>query len=403
MGCPACRDYEWEDQQDTIAEINGEGFCIFHAPFESKGITDEEFNARVFDRLMMAAVERVQGNTKAYCNLNGVVFPGHISFAENRYFSEFGLPDVTLFKAQFHGFADFSGLKFQGEAGFNEAIFHQRVRFAGAKFQGEASFYSATFKGMADFRNSIFRDSAMFHNAQFLHVSKFNDVVFESSSIFSDVLFRGEAIFSDITATNQVVLKDLSVDSVRNIVFRRKDISIFTLQTCKWADRLGLDVYGNGEESNLIECEELYRAMKQRAAGEHDQPKVSNWHFREKLMFKKQRWYRRWLPITLTWWYWTTSGFGEKPVRAGGLLFALAVVVFVLMGTANMVGATPPTADVDLSERLHAGLQHLLFIASPQYTPAEPLWRSALLVLTRVLIPLQFTLFALAVRNRFRR
>lgn len=156
--------------------------------------------------------------------------------------------------------------------------------------------------------------------------------------------------------------------------------------------------------------------MKQRALEQHDQPQASHWHFREKLMFKKQSWCRRWLPITLTWWYWATSGFGERAVRAGVWLAALLVLPFLANSPigawfsfllSSLWSAIPGTAHVDgfaaaIRDSIDATTA-VGFIPFMKETNGAGGWTKVGQALWQALIALQFTLFALAVRNRFRR
>lgn len=135
--------------------------------------------------------------------------------------------------------------------------------------------------------------------------------------------------------------------------------------------------------------------MKQKSAEEHDQRMVSHWHYREKLMYKKHRWCRRWLPVTLTWWYWATSGFGERAVRAGVWLLALIGLSFVL-------NATPQPIDWNNFWGANAANATMATIPFAKDIPGEG-WVKVARGFWQFLIAVQFTLFALAVRNRFRR
>ena len=183
--------------------------------------------------------------------------------------------------------------------------------------------------------------------------------------------------------------------------------------------------------------------MKQRAAEEHDQPQVSRWHFREKLMQLKQlfanarsndlievvedrdaKWAERikawfkllwhrphWQKFTLTGLYWATSGFGERAVRAGVWLLALLLLPFVMNSPVGhslwrfwnwMPGVTDLQAWVQsVGDAINAS-------AAMQYIPFTKDikgegWRQVGQALWQGVVILQFTLFALAVRNRFRR
>ena len=175
----------------------------------------------------------------------------------------------------------------------------------------------------------------------------------------------------------------------------------------------------------LFASEELYRAMKQRAAEEHDQPMVSRWHFREKLMQLEQlrgeaykagqlRQYKNkksrskfascWLKIklktpiflrSLTWWYWATSGFGERAVRAGVWLLALVALSFL----ANSFKEPMVWSELPGSAAINYTLESIPFAKDIQGKG----WLRLARGFWQLLIAVQFTLFALAVRNRFRR
>jgi len=168
--------------------------------------------------------------------------------------------------------------------------------------------------------------------------------------------------------------------------------------------------------------------MKQKAAESHDQPQVSRWHFREKLMELKQLfdndrsnklievvedrdakwrdrakawfkllWHRpHWPKLTLTGIYWATSGFGERAVRAGVWLLALVALSF-------FANAWTPSwnwnAVLPLASAANATMATIPFAKD---IPGEG-WLKVGRGFWQFLIAVQFTLFALAVRNRFRR
>ena len=183
--------------------------------------------------------------------------------------------------------------------------------------------------------------------------------------------------------------------------------------------------------------------MKQRAAVEHDQPQVSRWHFREKLMQLKQllnndrsnklievvedqdvNWSARalaWLKLlalppykpklTLTGLYWATSGFGERAVRAWVWLLALLLLPFLANST---LGAWFSSLWAALPCSTHLNAVSGWVQNSTNATAAAgfiPLmkevngdgWRKIGQAIWQGVIILQFAPFALAARNRFRR
>jgi len=150
--------------------------------------------------------------------------------------------------------------------------------------------------------------------------------------------------------------------------------------------------------------------MKQQASVEHDQPQVSHWHYREKLMALK-RGGNGIFEAVMLWLYWATSGFGERAVRAGVWLMALLLLPFVMNSPIGhslwrfwnwMPGVYTLSAWVQsVGDAINAS-------AAMQYIPFTKDikgdgWRQVGQALWQGIVILQFTLFALAVRNRFRR
>lgn len=99
--------------------------------------------------------------------------------------------------------------------------------------------------------------------------------------------------------------------------------------------------------------------------------------------------------LTFTGLYWATSGFGERAVRAGMWLLALVALSFVL-------NATPQPMDWNTLWGAAAANATLATIPFAKDIPGDG-WVKVGRGFWQFLIAIQFTLFALAVRNRFRR
>lgn len=159
----------------------------------------------------------------------------------------------------------------------------------------------------------------------------------------------------------------------------------------------------------------------------HDQPLVSRWHFRERLMQLKQMfhngrsndlleavedadspwlkrakawrlllWHRPHLPkLTLTGLYWFSSGFGERYIRAGVWLSVLVLLSLL----ANVIPEPIDWNRLWLSAAANATLASIPFAKD---IPGDG-WVKVARGFWQLLIAVQFTLFALAVRNHFRR
>ncbi|MEU9917899.1 pentapeptide repeat-containing protein [Streptomyces sp. NPDC051001] len=86
--------------------------------------------------------------------------------------------------ARFVGDADFNGVCFGNEVGFEQAVFLGTTRFVGSEFKGDASFERARFCG-AQFRGAVFEKSVWFGEAQFT-----DDVRFDGARFSEHVRFR---------------------------------------------------------------------------------------------------------------------------------------------------------------------------------------------------------------------
>ncbi|MEV7395365.1 pentapeptide repeat-containing protein [Streptomyces sp. NPDC091215] len=96
--------------------------------------------------------------------------------------------------ARFVGHADFSGVRFGREAGFEQAIFLGTARFMGTEFKGDAWFERACFCE-AQFRGAAFESSVWFGEACFTADVRFDEACFSGHARFGLTHFLGNAAF----------------------------------------------------------------------------------------------------------------------------------------------------------------------------------------------------------------
>lgn len=480
MGCCKCEEHGWED--DLPPEVvwkdpaDNKGYCVFHAPKDEKWIAlgvrqqhaQHEFNDLVFQRIRDAIVEITEQEPDKVCHLSGTIFPHPISFRRVLR-EEISCPTIDLSYAVFCGLAGFSrstfgggvffsSAQFLGVARFSDAIFNGNAWFSQSRFGTDASFYKAKFKENASFEDVEFNGHAWFQMAEFHSIAQLDRTTFEGDARFTGATFVGAATLYDCRAKDRAIrLHALTKESLENLCFTPSDLQDLSFASCSWPDRLGFETHGDGREDMLLACEELYRAMKQKAMSACDMPMASQWHAKEKEMALRQiqatveawsferikRWAfeqfasaKTWVAafseeqvrttwrvfqkklrpdsllrtvfgsrlLRVTWWYKLSSGFGEDPAQAARVLVALVLLVLGPMAFSTMQPtSTNGGTDPELGERIYAALQHLLFITTPQYAPESASLRSLLLVLTRLVIPVQAALFGFAMFNRFRR
>lgn len=403
--CCKCEEYNWPDPQEVVWKdpADGKGYCVFHAPKEQKwkGLVgqkkyiDSEFNELVFSHINSGIDRFAADDRDELFSLSGTVFPGDISFTQANHRGPF--PFLNLSKATFNG---------------------------------KVSFIFITINGPALFEDTTFNDHVSFFVTQFRSSVLFTRTNFKSGSLFVRTVFELDVDFFDSQAQDRSMhMRYLSKQSLGNVSFTPSEFSAFSFYRCDWPLRLR-----KGDE-------ELYRAMKQRAVEEHDQLLVSRWHFCEKLMqlkglllptranalidafeddtlcdstrmrawrelFSAMSWRMR---RSLLFLYWTSSGFGERPRRAAVCLVGLAFLPLLLLIPLKLLetGWSLRPDALKVGEVLAEWVRCLPLVKlEATLTPAAPIVsaiRAGVSWLFQMAIALQAGLFALAVRNRFRR
>lgn len=176
-GCWRSVDFDlWcEDMEAIHSESDNGNYCLFHIHAGEKGLSPEEFNEAVFERIRKASAEGLE------CNFSGAIFDGDIDF------STFGvdspLPKISFADAVFTGTAGFDGTVFSGEA-----------NFFGARFEGDVSFNGAEFGGKADFFDSVFMEKVDFDEAVFKKESYISWGSFKKGASLDKTKFLGRSI-----------------------------------------------------------------------------------------------------------------------------------------------------------------------------------------------------------------
>lgn len=200
MRCCRADQYGWcaELETGTATECTGARYCHFHAPMGEKGLSTEDFNRQVYERLSQAMQEGVE------CNLAGTVFEGDISFRKFKRGQP--LPAVNLADAVFHGEVSFyrntfsgplccRGAEFRKEALFIMMDFYDKVDFCFTRFCRLANFSGNRFRDKVEFSDSTFGEAANFYFGEFNHFASFRRTVFNGEANFSEARFEGPADF----------------------------------------------------------------------------------------------------------------------------------------------------------------------------------------------------------------
>lgn len=472
MPCCKAQEYHWCKDLEPVKgykDDKGNEYCVFHAPQGQKGMSVEYFNSEIFRRLN-GALEKGQE-----CDLSGTVFEGEIDFSLLNEKKE--LPAISFYAATFSEKAKFLGVTFKEalfsmasfkeaefarvlfteRAEFSRVSFTERANFSGARFNGRADFPEAMFKEAhfnsaefkeADFRVTTFSEAAYFSKATFSETTDFDRATFTGRATFYGAKFNGEVYFNDETFIGHAAFRNINIKgtvryeavNLERVSFTDTDMRMMDFINCKWPKKHGRDVLYDElelfkpefemprwrklkarffpDKEKVKKVEILYRRLKQKYKDEHDDPGVSPWHYGEKEMFRKGSLFRRYFPLSFSNLYWLSSGYGERPARAGAALLLLILAATLLLAMSGLEvsnGADIKVIHGVTNEMLSKGLdvktlwplllntlKFATFQKDPFFVPKGWIGETVK-IFAQILIPIQAALLALAVRNRFRR
>ena len=422
---PCCKAEEFDNwckdaPMSAYKDIFGDEYCLFHAPRRKKIIPtpegirkvyDDEFNKLIFEKIKKAK------KTNEECNLSGAIFEGEISFRQ--FGIENPLPDISFEGATFTQGAYFSKAAFSERADFSEAIFKE-----GAKLFGRPIFNKEVV-----FKNLKIDEKLIMENFDLSNVSFMDTEVRKIDFIKCDwrkerfrkyILYNEYELFHIAKNEKESIEeeKDLSFDDKKEV--KEEKISFFSWlkEDIKESWQPLKRYFWSYDRKEIEKVELLYRRLKEKYTAEKDNVLISEWHYGEKEMFRKKIRARRYLGLSLL--YWASSGYGERPVRAGMVLLGFIISLSLLLAIAgleplNLPGR--PDYGVEAIEGLSGllnitlkqfkalvlnTLQYATFRREPIFVPVN-ITGGYLKFLSHILIPLQAALFGLAVRNRFRR
>jgi uncharacterized protein YjbI with pentapeptide repeats len=427
------KSYGWCKTLNTVyGDEKGLEYCVFHAPQGKKGVSHKEFNHRVFRRIEEAKGNRGEASSQpSICDLSGTVFEGDFRV-------EGILPAIILAGAQFTGDARFEGTQFKGIAVFKLAHFQGDANFGEARFGGDANFELAQFQGDANFGEARFGGDANFNGANFgkagvgktevERVATFRRVQFSGETTFFQTKFNQRTNFLNVRVRKHPLFEEAEL---ANVCFMDTDVRKVNFVNCRWHNRNGRRVVNDETEFSrkpfgalwnpakdrvnaIQKIETVYRRLKQRCKEDHNEREASIWHYSEKEMQRKASCLRHFFEFLLLHLYYLSSGYGERPLRAFGVLVGLIGAACAGLALQGLKGVDPnpfkidpyQLFDVASSDGVKAAIvnvfKYLTFQRDPYLTPATQGGECVKLA-AQVFIPMQAALFALALRNRFRR
>jgi pentapeptide repeat protein len=405
--------------------INDRTYCILHFP-EAKG---EEFASAVKAKL--------DANN---FDFSGVYFPESFSFFGRHFPSE----------------PKFEGAVFASDVNFGEAIFDQGVNFSRALFKGDATFLKAELKGPANFGSVEFHKRAVFNATQFFEDALFTFAVFNGETDFQRASFGGLltldfvavkdtltfALIQDykkvqgFAADGALWMSGARIDRPENVSFQslslrpgwfvNVDVRKFNFIEVDWKElsQAGFR-YDIREDIAYLEKSSVeipyrllsitYRQLANNAEESHRYRQGSEFRYLSMDVLRREH------PsfsamLTLDWWYWLASGYGELAGRAFLILLLLIFVfgcAYLVVGfsrstdkrvdtTRSTSVADPTGAPIRPVSAAFLYSSEVLTLQKPEPKPSTACAR-ILVTLETILGPTQLALLALAIRRKFMR
>ncbi|MDH4227915.1 MAG: pentapeptide repeat-containing protein [Deltaproteobacteria bacterium] len=385
-----------------------------------------KFSGCIFEDV--ASFESVKFSKDTY--FNGTKFSGDALFRNTKFGG-----DANFIKAEFaaankaglSGMADFMGAEFSGIANFKLSVFNKLISGvssdAGERYHdlSHTIFCKKVFFELVSFYEVVSFYRAKFDENGYFKGGSFEDYGVKYSVVQETPVFFERADFHEIDIRKVLLFEGVGLGKVSFVGTDIRNINFGA--ACKWLsensglfgrrwllyDELALcEKVKNIKEADCKAVELLYQQLKQKAAADHDWVKVSEWHYGEKEM-RRKRPRKFWsvdfsgiLPLL----YWLSSGYAERPVRAGAVLCGMIIAVVFLMWWTGFELAkdfSEKYANSNVVSQYFVNVfQYVTFDKTPIMKP-KSLWGEAVVLFTRIFIPIQVGLFVLAIRNRYRR
>jgi hypothetical protein len=414
-------------------------YCVLHYPGKEKSADfktalDSKVNRRDF-------------------NFRGVWFPEQVSF------SGFEFSEAADFRsATFSAAADFTSATFKAAAYFTSATFKAGADFRSATFSTDADFNSASFSADAYFSHATFSADTDFTYAKFLAGAYFSRSLFHASVHFFEATFDGSVQFFGSATEREpqggarlaamafgnnpsldfqhVVVEHSDRIAFHTLTLRphwfvNTDCRLFGFIDVDWDwERISIKQEISALEAKEVESPNRLLAIACRQLAENaeansryeEASKFRYWAMELQRQEMDPIWKEEWYEFAfwrLDWWYWATSGYGERIVRA--LLMLLGIwAIFVLLYTrvgfvhqppSDQAASSATAASVTVEDKIGQPLEfaraltYSLGVMSLQKPEPKPLTGTAqaLVLLETILGPVQAALLALAIRRKFMR
>lgn len=395
----------------------------------------------------------------SYARFGGVVYFPNASFRGAAYFTSADLKGDVYFSsaifsdetrfvgAKFSGAASFISVILRGRADFSSAAFGEKADFSASMFSGLAAFISAAFDQTVKFVEVTFGDRADFSRAGFISNVDFCRAIFDADADFSRTIFNSKADFSYTTfrdfasyteskgrsdSSNEKGFDFQSVRiekperfffpaiTLRPHWFIKVDTRKLDLAEVEWPDNLDEELKSL-EEKGLTPAGKLlavaYRRLATSAEDNQRYDLASLFRHESMNLRRKEKWsgFKFWKTDWLYLLYWSSSGYGERVLRALTWLLGIWLLFGALYTQLGFAPLWTPVNQTNLaiaqpryeSEplRLPRAFLYSLEVMALQKPEPRPMTLAArcVVMLETILGPVQAALLLLAIRRKFLR
>lgn len=428
---------------------------------------DSHFSSAIFS----AAANFTSAKFSADASFEGTTFSAVAAFSETTFSAaaDFGLAnfsaDAHFETAEFGTGAFFFMATFSAVAAFNRARFDADANFVGATFGAVANFLQCQYVAAADFTSATFRDDVYFWSATFSAAANFNQSVFHARADFRNVFFNDSVHFFGRAGDREVPdaprigartlgenpslgFEHVRIDHPERLAFHTLNLRphwfinvdprrlVFTDISWDWnhisieQEIAALQAIAVSPEIEVMPVEQINhlltiacRQLAENAESNNRYEEASRFRYWAMDLARRTKW-KGWRLLKTDWLhmlYWAVSGYGERILRALGVL-ASVWIVFVLLYTQvgfeqkpqralNESASTLTVASTTVEDRIGQPLGYIraltysLAVMSLQKPEPKPLTGTAqtLVLLETILGPVQAALLALAIRRKFMR
>ncbi|MBD3398050.1 hypothetical protein GF413_03155 [Candidatus Micrarchaeota archaeon] len=387
-------------------------------------------------------------NRTSFCglaNFNWCSFGKSTSFRKaefwyHSYFSNTTFAGAILFEnVIFLCKSEYQGTKFLGDAYFNRARFGEEALFVYSDFRGQLRFDNTVVEGDADFRKATMRSEANFCKTIFKKKALFKTITFEKGADFTDTDFRADTSFSGSVFLDYVIFasKDtkarifqcINIDLssitikppdaliIRNADLRKCRLLSTDMRKCeltgvKWQKRDGrYVVYEDellcrlSESIDWHQLERLYRELKQNFDERREYHWAGNFNHSEKetcLNNPKTPCKTK----TVLYLYKHISQYGEDYLTPLKWLLILWILSASLFYGFDLLGFNCSVSTLDdkpnIANVILFSFQSMTLMKYSDVSPVR-FGGYALNTMLNIIGPLLIGLFALALRQRFKR